>query len=223
MQQRLSDLEVEYQQTLEAMDSQAKKLYGTFRGLTEYGAPATKRRGVRANRKQKASVETESELLSRAQQQEQRQQSEQPEQPQKLPQAQQPPQPQPQSFPKQPPKATRKHELLKSKSDDSSSKGAENDPYKQSLRTKIGSKMSNLVRRPSSNNAPKKSKDQVSLSSSDSNSTVNHAAAESLKSKQKTGNLSSTSSNGTIAGLESEAVFDTESEAMIALGSIVPR
>lgn len=51
LQQQLSDLEMEYQQTVEVMDSQNKRLYDTVRQLTEYGSPCEKRRVHRNSRK----------------------------------------------------------------------------------------------------------------------------------------------------------------------------
>ena len=51
LQHQLSDLEMEYQQTVEVMDSQNKRLYDTVRQLTEYGSPCEKRRVHRNSRK----------------------------------------------------------------------------------------------------------------------------------------------------------------------------
>ncbi|KAG0186187.1 hypothetical protein DFQ28_008191 [Apophysomyces sp. BC1034] len=57
--QKLSDIEAEYQTTVQAMDAQIKRHYDTVRQQTEYGSPTEKRRRHRtAGHKQKAESET---------------------------------------------------------------------------------------------------------------------------------------------------------------------
>ncbi|KAL0080001.1 armadillo-type protein [Phycomyces blakesleeanus] len=58
LKQRLSDLEIEFQNTLEATDAQIKRLYDTVREQTEYGSPTDKRRRVRGVRKPKIDGDT---------------------------------------------------------------------------------------------------------------------------------------------------------------------
>ncbi|KAI8139173.1 formin homology 2 domain-containing protein [Fennellomyces sp. T-0311] len=51
LQQQLNDLELEYQQTVEVMDAQNRRLYDALRQMNEYGAPLDKRRAHRSSRK----------------------------------------------------------------------------------------------------------------------------------------------------------------------------
>ncbi|KAI9020716.1 hypothetical protein CLU79DRAFT_755176 [Phycomyces nitens] len=58
LKQRLSDLETEFQNTLEATDAQIKRLYDTVREQKEYGSPTDKRRRFRVGRKPKTDGDT---------------------------------------------------------------------------------------------------------------------------------------------------------------------